>query len=293
MTLVNTQGGDLAVSVGGVFYYADAESVESFDRQRQANEQSTASRNNKVGYFDGDSTLKANVKKNLCDTDGPLLPICGLGATIGLPTLTTIIYKDPNRTTTCANALCNDVTITGERGKPWDFEANFFCTSGLALSAGYGVTRPTFAAVGNYLYWRDLLTFFSAAASSTNCQKFSIKVNHNLDPFPGVRADGLTLPTVYTPTEIEVTGSFTMQMLGYDDYALFIAACDAPADLGITAAPFCDGDGKILTLTCKLAIYDSVAPKRTLKKTSMEDFTYMSDALGGVNQAVITLTDPS
>lgn len=290
MTLYNSQGGDLAVSVGGVYYFADPVSMESFDRKRQRAEQATGNRNNTVDWYDGASEVKCNVKKNLCDTDGAtLLGILGAGATIGVPTSTTIIYADPNRTVTCANAFCNDFTITGEVGKPWDLDANFLCTSVPTIAAGYAVTRPTFGAVGNYLYWRDLLTFFTAAASSTNCQKFSMKVEHNLDGFPGVRADGYTIPTVYTPTEIYVTGSFTMQMLGYADYALFLAACDVPADLGITALPFCGGTPKTLTLTAKAAIYDTEKAARALKKVSMEDFGYVSKALAGANQAVITL----
>lgn len=289
MTLYNSQGGDLAVSVGGVYYFTDAVSAESFDRKRQRNEQATGNRNNTVDFHDGDSDVKAHIKKNLCDTDTALLPIVGLGATIGAPTSTTIIYADPNRTVTCTNALCNDVTIAGEKGKAWDLDANFLCTSVPARTAGYGLVRPTFAAVGNYLYWRDLLTFFSAAASSTNCQKFMIKINHNLDPFYGVRADGYTIPTVYTPGTIEVTGSFTMQMLGFADYDLFLAACDTAADLGITAKCFCNGATVVLTMTSKSSIYESVKPVRALKKTSLEELSFVSKALAGANQAVVTM----
>ena len=232
--------------------------------------------------------MKANVKKNLCDSDGALFTICGLGATIGLPTSTTIVYADPNETSTVANAMCNDVSLTIERGKPTVFDANFLATSVPVLTAGYGATRPTFSTPGNYQYFRDLTSFFSAAASSSNCSKFMIKVNHNLDGFPGIRADGYSVPTVYTPGEIEVTGSFTMQLLGSADYNLFLAACDAAADLGVTAKAFCNGATIVLTATCKSAIYESVSAERALKKVSMRTFNFVSDAIGA-NQAVLSL----
>jgi len=290
MTTVNQQGGALAVSVGGVYYYTDPSvSMEEFQRNVQRNEQATGSRNNTVDFYDGDSVVKANIHKNLCDTDTALLPIIGAGATIGTPTSTTILYNEPNTLRTCANMLCNDFTISGEKGKPFELDANFLATSAPVLGAGYGASRPSFGSIGNYLYWRDLLTFFSAAATSTNCQKFMIKVDHNLDPFYGARTDGYNLPTVYTPTDIVVTGSFTMQMLGSADLALFYAACDAVADLGITGKAFCAVSPPTLTLTCKLAKYDSYKPQRALKKTSLEEFTFVSKALGGVNQAVVNI----
>lgn len=289
MTLYNSQGGALAVSVGGVYYFTDPSSMEQFDRKRTRNEQATGNRNNTVDIYDGASEVKLSVKKNMADTDGvTLFPIIGAGATLGLPTLTTIIYADENRTMTCANALCSDYTITGELGKPWLLEMNFLATTVPVRTAGYGLTRPTFAASGNYLYWRDITTFFSAAATSTNCQKFMMKILNNLDPFTGGRADGYAIPTIYTPGSIEASGGFTMQMLGFADYDLYLAACGVAADIGIVATPFCAVSPKTVTLTCKAGIYDSAKPVRALKKASLEEFTFMSGALQGANQAVIT-----
>lgn len=286
----NAQGGDLAVSVGGVYYYTDpSTSHEEFDRKIQELEQATASRNNRVDTYDGDSEVKATVKKFLCDTDTALLPIIGAGATIGLPTSTTIIYADPNRTITCANALCDQFTIKGARGKAWEIEAQFLCTSVPARTAGYVSTRPTFGAVGNYLYWRDLLTFASAAGSTTSCMDFEITVKHNLDPFPGVRADGLSIPTVYTPTTIQVTGKFTMQMLSGADYDLYLAACNTPADITLTGKAFCGTTPPTMTLTIKSGIYSKVMPQRALKKVTMEQFEALSKALGGANPAVVNI----
>lgn len=287
---VNSQGGALAVSVGGNYFFTDpSKSMESFDRKRQRAEQATGNRFNTVDWYDADSEIKCNVTRNLADTDVTnLFSILGLGATIGTPTSTTLIYADENRTITVTNQLCNVVEISGERGKPWILSMDFLGTSAPTSGAGYG-SRPSFASVGNYLYWRDLLTFVSAAASSTNCQKFSIKVEHNLDPFYGVRSDGFALPTVLTPTDVYVTGTFTMQMLTHADYDLFIAACDTPADITVTGKAFCAVSPPTMTLTCKTAIYDSVKPVRALKKVSMEDFSFVSKALNGANPAVINI----
>lgn len=288
-TAAPTMGGALVVSVGGVHYATDpAPSQDSYDRKYSELELATGNRFNIVDYQEGDSEVKWNITKILEDTDTPLLTIAGMGATVGLPTSTTVVYNYPEYTRTILNCMVNDAEVTIEHGK-----ATMLVINGMATSPPVdttGITAPAIT-LGNFLYFKDLLTAFTkAVATPAPLRKISFKLDHQLFSFPGVRADGLTLPTSLTPTVPKVSGTLDKLMVDDLDYVLYLAACQLKADIGVTMKSFCAGAGLTATITAKNCLYMS-KPSRSgaVKEAVVETFPFAATNVGAANPLVFTL----
>lgn len=288
-TAAPTMGGALVVKVGGVAYATEpGPSQDAYDRKYSELELATGNRFNVVDMQEGDSEVKWNVTKVLEDTDGPLMTICGAGATVGLPTSTTVVYYLPEYTRTLLNCLVNDVEWTWEHGKPTMVSINGMATSAPADTVG--VAAPTIT-LGNFFYFKDLLTFYTkAVATPAPARKLSIKLDHQLFSFPGIRADGLTLPTSLTPTVPKVTGAIEKLMVDDLDYLLYLAACQLKADIGLTAKSFCASGGLTATIVVKNAFYMS-KPSRSgsVKEATIEQFNFQAVNVGAANPLTFAL----
>lgn len=284
-----TMGGRLMVSIGGVTYVADPASKETFDRKRQKLQMANASRFNNVDYYDGDAECKVTVTKPLFDSDTALLPILGLGATVGDPEDTTIVFAMPTRTTTVEHCILDNVTVDFNRGKATMLTMEFWSTMPPVDSAGYS-TAPTVTS-GNAIYWKDITNFFTAASSGLKqISQIQFKLSHNLFAYYGIRDDGLTLPTSISPTNVDVDGQFKKLLTDDADYQVYLAACDVPADIGLTAQPFCVGSSPVvLTLTAKNCIYEAPTRDGAITQAFEETFKFMSRNVGGTNPLVTTL----
>jgi tail tube protein len=289
MPAAPTMGGTVVVSVAGVNYQCDpGPSQDAYDRKYTEVLQANGTRFNVVDYAEGDSECKWNLTKFLEDSDMPLLTACGLGATVGLPTDTAVIYRLPQYTRTILHAMANDVELTFEHGKNVLVAINGMATQAPADTAGFGGTAPT-VTNGNLLYFKDLLIFFTKAAVAAPCRKFSVKLDHQLFAFFGVRADGLCLPTSLTPTTPKVTGSIDKLMVDDADYLLYLAACQLKADVGLTAASFCGATPKTLTITAKNCLYTKPSRAGSTVEAIVETFPYMATNPLAANPLVVTM----
>lgn len=284
-----TMGGALVVKVGGTAYASEpGPSQESYERAYSELELATGNRFSVVDMQEGDSACKWNVTKILEDTDGPLLTICGIGATIGLPTSTTVIYYYPQYTRTLTNCVVNDIEFTWEHGKATMLSINGMATSAPADTTG--VTAPTIT-LGNFFYFKDLLTMYTkAVATPAPARKITLKIDHQLFAFPGVRTDGITLPTSLTATVPKVTGNVEKLMVDDLDYLLYLAACQLKADVGLSAKSFCAGAGLTITLVAKNVLYTS-KPSRSgsVKEAVVESFPFQAVNVGAANPLTMTL----
>lgn len=288
MTAAPTMSGTVVVSVGGVNYQNDPNATQDvYDRKYAEVLQANGTRFNVVDYAEGDSTCGWNVTKFLEDTDGPLLTIGGLAATVGLPTDTTVIYRLPEYTRTILHAMANDVELTFEHGKNVLMVMNGFATQPPADTTGF--SSPPSITNGNLLYFKDLLSFFTKAAVAAPGRKFSVKLDHRLYQYYGPRADGLTLPTSLTPTTPKVSGSIEKLMVDDADYLLYLAACQLKADVGLTAKSFCNAGGLTLTVTAKNCLYTKPSRAGATSEAVVETFPYMATNVLAANPLVCTL----
>lgn len=287
--MASSMGGALVVKVGAVAYATDpGPSQEAYDRKYTELELANGTRFNVLDYVEGDSECKWALHKTLEDTDGALLGICGLGATVGSPTSTTVAYYEPQYTRTILNCVVNDVEFTFEHGKDTKLAINGMSTSPPVDTAGVAAPAVT---NGNFMRFADVLTFFTkAVATPAPIRKLTLKLDHQLYAFPGIRVDGLALPTSLTPTVPKVSGSFDKLLLDDLDFVLYLAACQLKADLGGTWKSFCNAGGLTLTLTAKNCLYTKPSRSGGVKEATVETIPFMATNVGGANPLVFNLS---
>lgn len=120
------------------------------------------------------------------------------------------------------DAVCMDLTISGERGKPWKLEHNWIAATGKLLTA---LSVPTYegsnrvgAAGGPFVWYQGSQWNINGAATNNaaTIEQFSLQLK-NTTAWDDLQSEALT-PGYFLPGNFDASGSMTVEFQSWQQY---------------------------------------------------------------------------
>lgn len=121
------------------------------------------------------------------------------------------------------DAVCTDVTLSGERGKPWKLEHTWIGATGKLLTAlqpsvTYEGTNQIGAAGGPLVWYQGSQWLLNGAASgnAATIESFQVQLKNSV-AWDDLQSEALT-PAYFLPGNFDVSGSMTVEFQSFAQY---------------------------------------------------------------------------